>query len=52
MFDDYLVRALRWQDRQLRADHEGLELHSAALPPAHWNAQREMEVFREPQLAN
>ena len=37
------VRRLRRQDRQLPADHAGLELHGAALPPARRNPRRKLE---------
>ena len=38
------VRRLRRQDSELPADHEGLELHRAALPAARRNPERRMEV--------
>ena len=40
------VRRLRRQDPELPADHAGLELHRAPLPPARRNPGRHMEVPR------
>ena len=38
------VRRLRRQDSELPADHEGLELHGAALSAARRNSERQMEI--------
>ena len=38
------VRRLRRQDPELPADHEGLELHGAALSPARRNPERQVEI--------
>ena len=40
------VRRLRRQDSELPADHAGLELHRASLPPAKGNPRRKLEVPR------
>ncbi len=41
---DGAVRRLRRQDRQLPADHQGLELHRAALSAEAGNPERQMEI--------
>ena len=38
------VRRLRRQGTELPADHEGLELHGAALPAAARNFERKVEI--------
>ena len=43
------VRRLRRQDAELPADHEGLELHRAALSPARGNPERQDGNSRKPQ---
>ena len=40
------VRRLRRQDRELPADHEGLELHGAAVPAAPRSPERQVDVPR------
>jgi hypothetical protein len=42
--DQHPVRRLRRQDSQLPADHEGLELHRATVPPASGDPERHMEI--------
>ena len=42
--DRHPVRRLRRQDSELPADHEGLELHGAALSAARRNPERQLEI--------
>lgn len=44
--DRYSVWRLRRQDRQLLADHEGLELHSSPLPSARRDPGQQLDVPR------